>query len=218
MARAWLRASAVRVVRVHAVGTAAISSHENQRRSASVGSTRVACQDGYSPAQSPVRAPRRGPKTSQVGTIADQSFERDTPTTVATPAAVPMTPPMRPRAADSARNCDATCLGLAPNARRSPISETRSSTATSVVLAIPKAPMTSEMPARRMKRLVRSVETLFSREYGSGGAMDRKYSGWSAGPGARPDLRRPGPSRQSSSVAASGCPIRSGQYWTAPSH
>src|SRR5579875_3473937 len=67
--------------------------------------------------------------------------------TPATPAEAPASPPKSPSAVDSARNCAAMCRGLAPSARRRPISLARSSTATRVVLPIPTAPMTRAIPA-----------------------------------------------------------------------
>jgi hypothetical protein len=68
-------------------------------------------------------------------------------------------PPMVPRAPPSPRNWSATCRRRAPSERRSPISGTRSSTATSVVLAMPTAPTTRQIATRSRNRLDRSVLT-----------------------------------------------------------
>ena len=71
-------------------------------------------------------------------------------------ALAPMRPPASPIAVLSSRNCAATWRRPAPSARRRPISPTRSSTETSVTLAIPIAPTRSETPPRSRKSALRS--------------------------------------------------------------
>ena len=82
----------------------------------------------------------------------------------------PMIPPSAPIALLSTRNCAAMWRRAAPSARRSPISPTRSSTETSVTLAIPIAPTSSDTPPSSTKSALRSLRIAPRSSRGSGGA------------------------------------------------
>ena len=90
---------------------------------------------------------------------------------------VPTSPPSVPSAVDSARNCAAMCRGRAPTARRRPISSVRSSTATSVVFAIPTAPISRLTSARMRNRPCRSPLTSLCRVCGLDGEVTTRRLG-----------------------------------------
>ena len=99
----------------------------------------------------------------------------------------------------SARNCAAMCRGRAPTARRRPISSVRSSTATSVVFAIPTAPMNRLISARIRNSPARSPFTSLCSFCGLGGGVttSRLRVGRQFGRGELPchRLRGAGPGR-----------------------
>src|SRR5262249_48233370 len=86
------------------------------------------------------------------------------------PAATPAAPPRRARRIASARNWARICPLVAPKERRRPISERRSRTPMSMMLATPTAPTTSETAPRPRKRLL-------SAPWGSARAV-RAADGW----------------------------------------
>jgi hypothetical protein len=88
-----------------------------------------------------------------------------------------MSPPVAPSTADSAMNWTPVCHGRAPSVRRSPISSTRFKTDTSVVLAIPTAPMTRHTTANTMIISSRSPVTLARSDRGSPAATTLNISG-----------------------------------------
>ena len=101
------------------------------------------------PARVPIRVPTRGAPAGMIVLIVGVHCRPvETMTTASTPRPVPRMPPRVPRTADSVRNWVAICRRAAPRARRSPISPVRSITETSVVFAMPTAPMRSVTAAR----------------------------------------------------------------------
>ena len=91
------------------------------------------------------------------------------------PAVAPITPPTRPIAVDSTRNRVAMCRRLAPTARRSPISPTRSSTDTSVTLAMPMAPTSSDTAPRMRNGEFASLATRLRKASGDGGVRTEDF-------------------------------------------
>ena len=94
------------------------------------------------------RAPGRAPPGPAP---ASKPGRRRQPTTMMTPRLAPRMPPMTPIEALSNRNCAAMCPRVAPMARRRPISPVRSITDTSVMLAMPIAPTTSDRPPSKQE-------------------------------------------------------------------
>ena len=101
----------------------------------------------------------------------------------------------------------------APSARRSPISPTRSSTDTSVTLAMPIAPTSSDTPPSSTKRTSRSLRIAPLSSRGSGGDAtfsSRQEPGlsaigaWRVISGAAPTLARSAPARAPEAVFAGG--------------
>ena len=92
--------------------------------------------------------------------MAVHSRARQTATTTAMPMGAPMRPPISPRMLDSPTNCAPMWRGVAPRARRSPISGMRSMTETVVRFVMPNAPTSRVIPASARNSVVRSPPTV----------------------------------------------------------
>jgi hypothetical protein len=71
----------------------------------------------------------------------------DAAVAIAAPTVAPTNPPDDDKRIASIRNWAPTSRGVAPSARRMPISRTRSDTLTSIMFVTPTPPMTSATPA-----------------------------------------------------------------------
>ncbi len=109
----------------------------------------------------------------------------------AAPSPTPAAPPNDARSMASVRNWMRTCPLVAPNARRSPISERRSSTEISMRLPMQMAPTSRETAPRPRKRL-------FSAPSASACATSAS-EGWLTPPGTPPAARLPGRAQPSRS-------------------
>src|SRR5262249_13957778 len=126
--------------------------HIYAERRASVGESRAAREAGYRPAAAPTTsAPSVPAQRAAPGRDNVQLWVVAAISVAGTPSAGPASPPMPERISASVRNRAPTWRRVAPNARRSPISLRRSSTAMIMTLAIPTAPTTRAMLPKARK-------------------------------------------------------------------
>src|SRR5690606_14485801 len=132
-------------------------------RRASIGRSRDARWAGYPPAMSPMIKLIVNANTIENGSTAGAGKSGMScgstiaPVTASpTPSAIPTSPPSPDRKTDSSRNCSRITRGRAPIALRMPISRVRSVTVTSMMLATPMLPTTSEIPATAPVNSVRN--------------------------------------------------------------
>ena len=93
---------------------------------------------------------RATPKASATligDTTAEKSAKRSMEWAISTPSTVPAIPPATESSPASATNWATTSRAVAPTARRTPISRTRSCTVASMMFMMPIPPTRSDIPA-----------------------------------------------------------------------